>query len=179
MAPEPISATIGAVSGIWGAKAQAKAATQSARIQAQSARESGQLQAQTAAARLKAMQEEAARLRVDTEFARKANYGQWAAGEGNEAGRFNINNRFAVGATNAAAANARNQFAATRDDRNARYTTRAGDMSNLRAMLGGQTYNPAEFDELAALERVKAEQYDPTIPDYQRNPNIPTPPARS
>jgi len=176
---EPVTAGIGAVSGIWGAKKQAKAATQSARIQAQSARESGQLQARTAAAQLKAMQEEAARLRVDTEFARKANYGQWAAGAQNEAGQFNIGNRFNAGAINASAANARNQFAATRDDRNARYTTRAGDMSNLRAMLGGQTYDPAAFDELAALERVKAEQYDPTIPDYQRNPNIPPPSARS
>jgi|TARA_R110000824_G_scaffold312071_2_gene499208 hypothetical protein len=173
------AAAITAASVLGAGAIASRSASGGAKTQAASANEAARLRAKSAADQLAFAKQQAAQLRADTEFSRQANYGQWAAGEGNEASRSNINNRLTVGSINASAANARNQFAATRDDRNARYTTRAGDMSNLRAMLGGQTYDPAAFDELAALERVKAEQYDPTIPDYQRNPNIPPPSARS
>ena len=173
------SAVITAGAAITSGVIASRSASGSAKTQTASANEAARLRAKSAADQLAFAKEQAAQLRADTAYAQQANYGQWAAGEGNEASQFNINNRFNVGATNATMANAYNQFKATRDDRNARYTTRAGDMSNLRAMLGGQTYDPAAFDELAALERVKAEQYDPTIPDYQRNPNIPPPSARS
>jgi|TARA_R110000744_G_scaffold373595_1_gene485863 hypothetical protein len=179
MAAITAAVAVTAASALGAAKVSANAASNSVTTQTASANEAARLRAKSAADQLAFAKEQAAQLRADTAYAQQANYGQWAAGEGNEASQFNINNRFNVGATNATMANAYNQFKATRDDRNARYTTRAGDMSNLRAMLGGQTYDPAAFDELAALERVKAEQYDPTIPDYQRNPNIPPPSARS
>jgi hypothetical protein len=47
-------------------------------------------------------------------------------------------------------------------------------MSNLRAMIGGQTYDPAPLSELAEFERVKAERYNPKIAPWTPNPNIPT-----
>ncbi len=179
MAAITAAVAVTAASALGAAKVSANAASNSVTTQTASANEAARLRAKSAADQLAFAKEQAAQLRADTAYADKANYGLDMDRIFNEGKRFNINNRFNVGATNATMANARNQFAATRDDRNARYTTRAGDMSNLRAMLGGQTYDPAAFDELAALERVKAEQYNPTVAPYVPNPNIPPPSARS
>tara|TARA_R110000737_G_scaffold334050_1_gene352088 strand:- start:593 stop:1267 length:675 start_codon:yes stop_codon:yes gene_type:complete len=165
------AAGISGVAGIFGAKKQSDAMKYSAQLQSASARRAGDLQAQSAANQLAYAKEQSKQLRADTEFARKANYGIWGAETGNEADRFNIGNRLDVDRFNTGAANARNQFSAMRNDANARYSARSGDMSNLRAMLGGNSYATPTFEELQALERMKDQEYTPNTPAFMDNPN--------
>ena len=173
------SFAVGGLATLGGAALTSRAASSGAKTMSGSANEAARLRAKSAAAQLAFAKQQAAQLRADTAYAQKANYGLDMARIFNEGGRFNISTGLAADSTNATGENIYNRFAATREDDYRKYAARTSDMSNLRAMIGGQTYDPAPLSELAEFERVKAEQYDPTIPDYVPNPNLPPPGTRS
>jgi hypothetical protein len=166
MAAITAAVAVTAASTLGAAKVSANAASNSVTTQTASANEAARLQAKSAADRLAFAKQQAAQLRADTAYAQQANYGQWAAGEGNVAGRFNVSNDFNASLNNALMGNAYNQFSATRNDALKRYGARAAHLSTLSAMTGGQPSDPAVFDELAAVERAKVDRFNPNIPDY-------------
>ena len=160
------AAIIGGGALLAGTKMSTSASGKAARTQVSSANEAARIGGLTADKQLAFQREEAARLRADSEIARRGNFDLSQVEDRNVGSRFNIGNQLTASGFNADAANQRGEFNANRGDTNARYGALANDRSNIRAMLGGPAWTPATFAAIDPLERVTAGVYTPEEAKY-------------
>ena len=160
------AALIGGGALLAGTKMQTHASGKAAKKQTDAQTSAADIQAESIRKQLDFQTKQADYLRADSEIARKGNFGLGLVNDRNDASRFNMGNQLNAASFNAGAANQRGEFNANRGDRIARYGALAGDMSNIRAMLGGPGWTPATFAAIDPLERVTAGVYTPEKAEY-------------